>query len=118
MKRKICFVFQPSPLLGRMPLTGRGFYANLVDPETFVDALNTEIKLQSLNWEILLDATESDGRLLASRGIDALVCDPGLRFTFIRDGFDKHTIVYLDALTYTNLKVSKVIGLLKSIPGL
>lgn len=118
MKKQIYLVFQPSPILGRSPFAGGGFCASSVTPEAFINALNTEIAAQSLNWSVMLDNTESDSKLLASKGADALICTPGLRFMFIRNGYDKHKIVYLDALTYADLDVSKTVELLKQIPDL
>ncbi|MGL4724142.1 MAG: hypothetical protein ACRCWW_06505 [Scandinavium sp.] len=66
----------------------------------------------------MLDNTESDGEHLVSKGADALICTPGLRFLFLTNGYDKQKIVYLDAPTYVNLGVRVVVGLLKKIPGL
>ncbi|MRS15989.1 hypothetical protein GJV06_13930 [Enterobacteriaceae bacterium RIT691] len=115
MEKHIYFVFQPTPILGRFPLPDNGIYSGHVTPENFVNALNREINARHLPWTLTLDNTESDAEELQKRGADVLICAPGLKYRFIRNGFPKHKIIHLEVFPYVALDVDSVIQKLQAL---
>ena len=110
MKKQILLVHQPSPLLGQLPFLRRGFYSTSVSPESYVDALNSDIARNNLPWSVMLGNTDSDGGELNNKGADAIICTSGLRFLFIRNGFDKRRVIHLGGFEYIKLDMRKVLS--------
>lgn len=65
-KKKIYFIYMPSPMLGRSIMQGvggLGLFSNLFGIYTedeYIFALNSELESRKLNWTVQMDDTESD----------------------------------------------------------
>jgi len=115
-KKKIYFIYMPSPTLGRSPMQGigGGLFAYYRE-DKYLAALNIHLKRNNYNWVAERDDTESDIEQLIKQSATLLVCAPGLRFQFYRNGFNKKNIIYLSTMEYMNNDVKPVIKRIKEI---
>lgn len=114
--KKIFLIYKPSPTIGRSPLHGAGgglfgFYKE----NDYIAALKNKLKAENIDWLAEIDNTDSDIEKLIEQNATVLVCAPGLRFQFYRNGFDKKNIIYLSTMEYVNNNVIPVINKVKEI---
>ncbi|EAA7988986.1 nitrogen fixation protein NifS [Salmonella enterica] len=116
MKKKIYFIYMPSTTLGRAPLqgTGGGLFAYYRE-DKYITSLNSYFDINAFDWVAKRDDTESDIELLIKQGAVLLICAPGLRFQFYRNGFSKENVIYLSTMEYINNDVKPVIKRIKEI---
>ncbi|MFT2793287.1 hypothetical protein ACMV5I_24915 [Serratia sp. T13T92] len=115
-RKKIYFIYRSSPTLGRSPLQGAGgglfgFYQE----DKYITALQERLDKEDLNWLVEQDDTESNIEKLIEQKAQLLVCAPGLRFQFYRNGFDKENIIYLSTMEYVSNDVNPVIERIREI---
>ncbi|MDN0005283.1 nitrogen fixation protein NifS [Providencia stuartii] len=123
-KKKIYFIYMPSPILGRNPIqgvTGSGIFGalfNLYTEDNYILALQKAIAQKNLDWHVYRDDTESDIKKLIEQGARLLVCAPGLKYMFYRKGFDRKNIIYLDTFEYANNVTTPVIDRIAELENL
>ncbi|MBP1017117.1 MULTISPECIES: nitrogen fixation protein NifS [Serratia] len=116
VNKKIYFIYRPSPTLGRSPSQGAGgglfgYYKE----DNYITVLQEYLNKNNLNWIVERDDTESDIEKLIEQHAALLVCVPGLRSQFYRNGFNKNNIIYLSTMEYMNNNVNPVIKRLREI---
>ncbi|WP_434668989.1 nitrogen fixation protein NifS [Klebsiella sp. B345] len=114
--KKIVLIVKPSPTLGRSPLhgTGGGLFGWYRSGD-YLLRLKNRMAAEGIDWRAELDTTESDIEKLIEQNVTLLVCVPGLRFQFYREGFDKNHIVYLTTMEYANGDVMPVMRKVREI---
>lgn len=121
MKRKIYFIYMPTPLLGRYPLqgvNGAGVWGRLFgigSEDKYISTLKEYVDLNYPEWMVERDNTESDIEKLMHQGAVILVCAPGLKFQFYANGFNKKNIIHLSSMEYSTNNIKPVIKLLKEL---
>jgi hypothetical protein len=116
VRKKIYFIYRPSPTLGRSSIQGAGgglfgFYQE----DKYIATLQERLNEEELNWLVERDDTESDIEKLIAQKAQLLVCAPGLRFQFYRHGFDKDNIIYLSTMEYMSNDVNPVIERIREV---
>lgn len=116
VKYKIYFIYMPSPMLGRYPLQGigGGLFAYYRE-DKYISALQGVLDKVYPEWSVERDDTESDIEKLIAQKATLLICAPGLRFQFFRNGFSKKNIIYLSTMEYVNNDVNPVIKRIKEL---
>ncbi len=75
-KKKIYFIYMPSPILGRNPIQGVtgssifGALFNLYTEDNYILALQKAIAQKNLDWHVYRDDTESDIKNLLNKVLD------------------------------------------------
>lgn len=111
MNKKIIFVFNSSPMLGRAtPITGSIF--SWVREDDYISHLNESVR--RYGWTVEKDSTEANIEEIKSQA-DIIVCAPGLRWQFYSGGFDKKKIIYLSTMEYASNDIRRVLRLLNNI---
>lgn len=120
-KKRIYFIYMPSPMLGRNPLqgvNGAGIFGGLFGLNTefnYIDALERRLKADFPSWVAYRDDTESDIEKLIEQQAIVLVCAPGLKYQFYLNGFNKKNVVYLSTYEYSTNNITPVIKRIKEI---
>lgn len=114
VRKKIYFIYKPSPTLGRSPILGGGLFG-FYQEDKYISALQERLNKENLSWIVEQDDTESDIEKLIEKNAQLLVCAPGLRFQFYRNGFEKNHIVYLSTMEYASHDVNPVIQRIREI---
>lgn len=65
----------------------RILYGNTV--ENYIAALQKAIQEKKLNWSICSDDTKSDIEKIIEKKVELLVCVPGFKYQFNKNGFNK-----------------------------
>ncbi|ALX95430.1 hypothetical protein [Serratia sp. JSRIV006] len=116
VSKRIYFIYRPSPTFGRSPIQGAGgglfgFYKE----DKYITALQDYLNKKNLNWLVERDDTEADIEKLIEQNAHLLVCAPGLRFQFYRNGFDRKNIIYLSAMEYVSNNINPVVKRIREI---
>lgn len=116
MTGKIYFIYNPSPTIGRSPITsaGSGLFG-LYKPNQYVAVLQRKLQCTGVDWRVELDDTAADIEKLIHKNATLLICAPGLRYQFYINGFDKKNIVYLSMFDYVTNNATSVIKRVKEI---
>ncbi|EAR0813672.1 nitrogen fixation protein NifS [Salmonella enterica] len=93
---------------------GGGLFAYYREAK-YLAALNYQLAISNIDWFAECDDTESDIEKLISQDASILICAPGLRFQFYRNGFNKRNIIYLSTMEYMNNDVRSVIKRINEI---
>ncbi|MBE0148359.1 nitrogen fixation protein NifS [Serratia fonticola] len=88
-----------------------GFYKE----DKYITTLQDYLNKKNLNWLVERDDTESDIEKLIEQNAQLLVCAPGLRFQFYRNGFDKKNIIYLSTMEYVSNNINPVVKRIREI---
>ncbi len=121
MRKKIYFIYMPSPLLGRYPLqgiNGAGIWGRLFSigsEEGYISALKEYVESHFQEWLVERDDTESDIEKLIKQKAIILVCAPGLKYQFYTHGFNKKNVIHLSTMEYSTNNISPVIKLIKEL---
>ncbi|MGL5387738.1 MAG: nitrogen fixation protein NifS [Serratia sp. (in: enterobacteria)] len=116
VSKKIYFIYRPSPTFGRSPIQGAGgglfgFYKE----DKYISVLQDYLNKKNLNWIVIRDDTESDIEKLIEQDAQLLVCAPGIRFQFYRNGFEKKNIIYLSTIEYVSNNINLVVKRIREI---
>lgn len=119
MNKKIYFIYMPSQTLGRYPMQGVngagifGGFLKLYSEDDYIQKLQKYFTANNFKWDIFRDDTESDIEELIKKNVDLLVCAPGLKYQFNKNGFNKDNIVYLTTMEFSNCNIRPVLNKIK-----
>lgn len=115
MYKKIVFVFNSSPLLGRSsPITAAIF--SWFREKNYIEVLEGYLKREGYAWVVEQDTSEANIDELKHYA-EIIICAPGLQWQFFTDDFDKKRIIYLSTMEYATNNIERICELIKSIRG-
>ncbi|MDC7872106.1 MULTISPECIES: nitrogen fixation protein NifS [Pantoea] len=120
-KKKIYFIYMPTPVLGRNPLqffNGSGFFGRvfgIYTEDDYINKLSEYLKEHYPDWAVYRDDTESDIDLIIKKDVRLLICAPGLKYQFSHRGFSKEYIIYLGMMDYATVNIGPVIRKIKEM---
>ncbi|EXU73612.1 hypothetical protein [Erwinia mallotivora] len=111
--RMIVFVYNSSPLLGRSPPITGGIFSWFSESK-YIKKLNEDIISARLPWQAILDPGEADSEVIKQIA-DVIVCAPGLKYQFFKNGFDGEKIIYLSTMEYAASDTQPVLKLIRAL---
>ena len=113
MQRKIIFVNNSSPMLGRAPPVTSAIFSWFRE-KSYIQTLQEYLKREAYCWEVEPDASDANIDEIKQYA-NIIVCAPGLQWQFFIDDFDKNRIIYLSTMEYATNNIERVCKLINLI---
>ncbi|MGD8203932.1 nitrogen fixation protein NifS [Pantoea sp. FN0305] len=115
MQRKIIFVNNSSPMLGRAPPITSAIFSWFRE-KSYIQTLADYLKREGYPWVVEQDTSEANIDEIKQYA-EIIICAPGLQWQFLINDFDKIRIIYLSTMEYATNNIDRVCKLINSIEG-